>query len=72
MRDTDGERFVALNKGRDFRGISLHRKKENGDEEVLQTIKILLYVIIYPLATELFALQKTAVRGTDQNEFAHC
>ena len=58
LRDTDGERFVATNKGCIFQGDFETREKGNQREEIYLTIETLLYVIIYPHALELFALRK--------------
>jgi hypothetical protein len=58
LRDTDGERFVLLNKGCIFSGEFESCKKENPRKKISSTIKTLLDVIIYPLAVELFALRK--------------
>lgn len=58
LRETDGERFVLLTKGRTFQGEFANCEKENLLKEMYLTIKNSLYVISYPLARELFAFRK--------------
>jgi hypothetical protein len=70
LRDTDGERFVVIKKDAVFKEIFETRKKENQHEAIFLAIKILLYVIIYPHATELFALRKD--RCALQNKMNLC
>jgi hypothetical protein len=58
LRDTDGERFVATYKGYGFSGDFVTCKIKNHREEICLLIETFLYVIIYPLALELFAFRK--------------
>jgi hypothetical protein len=58
LRETDGERFVPLKKGRSFQGEFANCEKEKSIERNHLMIKSFLYVIRYPLARELFALRK--------------
>jgi two-component sensor histidine kinase len=58
LRETDGERFVLLTKGRNFQGEFANCEKEHLLKEMNLTIKNSLYVISYPLARELFAFRK--------------
>jgi hypothetical protein len=58
LRDTDGERFVLQNKVSTFSGEFVSAKKENQRARIYFKIETLLYAIIYPLATELFASRK--------------
>jgi hypothetical protein len=58
LRDTDGERFVVHNKVSAFSGEFAGCKKRNSARAIAFAIEIVLDAIIYPLALELFALQK--------------
>jgi hypothetical protein len=58
LRETDGERFVLLKKGRGFQGEFANCEKENHRKKRHLTIKSFLYAIRYPVARELFAFQK--------------
>jgi len=55
LRETDGERFVVPEKGCCFSGEFADPKKQMQAEKICSAIKNILYVISYPLATELFA-----------------
>jgi hypothetical protein len=58
LRDTEGERFVHLKKPALFKENLYVEKKKINAMRSISTIETLLYVIIYPLAIELFALTK--------------
>jgi hypothetical protein len=64
LRDTEGERFVTADKGAIFLEIFERVEKQINALAIVWRIEILLYVIIYPHALELFALRK--------NQFANC
>ena len=70
LRETDGERFVLLKKGRTFQGEFANCEKENLLKEMYLTIKNSLYVISYPLARELFAFAKKELPIVNQIRFA--
>lgn len=58
LRDTDGERFVVHNKVSAFSGEFARCKTRNSVTNWSAAIENSLDAIIYPLALELFALQK--------------
>ena len=58
LRDTDGERFVPLKKGCCFSGEFAERENEIRANKIYAAIKNFLDAILYPHATELFAIGK--------------
>ncbi len=58
LRDTDGERFVVHNKVSAFSGEFVDRKTQNSARAIASATENFLDAIKYPLAIELFAIQK--------------
>ena len=72
LRETDGERFVAIEKGCCFQGDFADRENENRWNTIFLRIENFLYVIMISSRKRVVCVSKRPTRRVSGNKFRQC